>query len=93
MLEVNEYFDGQVKSIGFENSDGQVTAGVMAPGDYEFGTSQHELMKVISGELSVKLPGADTFASYPAGTEFTVDANQTFQLKVEQATAYLCCYS
>ncbi|SIS43506.1 pyrimidine/purine nucleoside phosphorylase [Neptunomonas antarctica] len=93
MLNVNEYFSGKVKSIGFENSEGQVTAGVMAPGEYEFGTSQKELMKVVSGELIVKLPGAAEYVSFPAGTEFNVDANQKFQLNVAQTTAYLCIYS
>ncbi len=93
MLNVNEYFDGTVKSIGFENTEGKVTAGVMAPGEYEFGTSENELMKVVSGELIVKLPGSETFQPYPTGTEFNVAANQSFQLKVEQATAYICIYS
>ncbi len=92
MLNVNEYFEGKVKSIGFENSEGKVTSGVMAPGEYEFGTSEDELMKVVSGELIVKLPGSDEFQSFPTGTEFKVAANQSFQLKVEQATAYLCFY-
>lgn len=91
-MKVNEYFDGQVKSIGFENSEGRVTAGVMAVGEYEFGTSEPERMKVVSGELIVKLPGEDAFVPYPAGTEFRVAADQKFQLKVEQATAYLCFY-
>lgn len=92
-MNVNEYFDGGVMSIGFENSEGRVTAGVMAPGEYEFGTSEDELMKVMSGELIIKLPGADEFQAFPAGTEFNVAANQKFQVKVEQATAYLCYYS
>jgi uncharacterized protein YaiE (UPF0345 family) len=92
MLNVNEYFDGAVKSIGFENTEGKVTSGVMAPGEYEFGTSEDELMKVVSGELMVKLPGSDVFESFPSGTEFNVAANQSFQLKVEQATAYICIY-
>ncbi len=92
MLNVNEYFEGKVKSIGFENGEGNVTAGVMAPGEYEFGTCEDELMKVVSGELIVKLPGSETFQSYPTGTEFKVAANQKFQLKVEQSTAYLCFY-
>ncbi|MGB0732572.1 MAG: pyrimidine/purine nucleoside phosphorylase [Pontibacterium sp.] len=91
-MNVNEYFDGKVKSIGFENNEGKVTAGVMAPGEYEFGTSEDELMKVTSGELNVKLPGADDFVAYPAGTEFKVAANQSFQLIVKEATAYLCFY-
>ncbi|GAA4472229.1 MULTISPECIES: pyrimidine/purine nucleoside phosphorylase [Novipirellula] len=92
-MKVNEYFDGKVKSIGFENSEGRVTSGVMAVGEYEFGTSEKELMKVVSGELKVKLPGSSEFASYKTGSEFRVDANQKFQLKVDQATAYLCFYS
>ena len=93
MLNINEYFNGKVKSIGFENTEGQVTTGVMAPGEYEFSTRQKELMKVISGELMVKLPGSADYTNYPAGTEFSVDANQKFLLKVEQASAYLCFYS
>lgn len=92
MLNVNEYFDGAVKSIGFENTEGRVTAGVMNPGEYEFGTSEDELMKVVSGELIVKLPGSDSFESFKSGSEFRVAANQKFQVKVEQTTAYLCFY-
>lgn len=91
-MQVNEYFDGRVKSIGFENSEGRVTAGVMAVGEYEFSTSEPERMVVTSGELVVKLPDADDFASFPSGSEFNVAAGAKFQLKVAQATSYLCFY-
>lgn len=93
MLKVNEYFDGNVKSIGFVGSEGSMSSGVMAPGEYTFGTSQHEVMKVVYGELVVRLPGSDEWTSFPAGTEFNVDANQSFDLKVSTPTAYLCFYS
>jgi len=43
MFKVNEYFDGTVKSIAFDMAAGPATIGVMAPGDYEFGTNQLEL--------------------------------------------------
>lgn len=92
-MKVNEYFDGNVKSIGFNNSEGKITSGVMAPGEYEFGTTEHELVRVVSGELKVKLPGEKTYKSYGVGAEFEVDANQKFQLIVEQASAYLCFYT
>lgn len=92
MLNVNEYFDGGVKSIGFQGSGLASSVGVMAPGEYEFGTSQHETMTVISGELVVKLPGEETFTPYPAGSSFEVAANQSFNLQVASATAYLCTY-
>ncbi len=92
MLEVNEYFDGNVKSIGFQTETLPATVGVMAPGEYEFGTSQKETMTVVSGELVARLPGESDFTSHPAGSSFVVGANQSFQLKVAVATAYLCTY-
>ena len=92
MLTVNEYFDGNVKSIGFEGKPLASSVGVMAPGEYEFGTSQRETMTVIAGELRVRLPGAAAFASYGAGASFVVAANQKFQLEVAVHTAYLCTY-
>jgi uncharacterized protein YaiE (UPF0345 family) len=93
MLNVNEYFDGNVKSIAFSGAEGSVTSGVMAAGNYTFGTSQHEVMKVVYGELVVRLPGSDDWQAFPAGTQFEVDANQSFDLKVAAPTAYLCFYS
>lgn len=92
MLKVNEYFNGNVKSIGFASQDGNATVGVMAKGDYEFGTSTVEVMTVVSGALNVKLPGKDKWQVFKSGESFNVEANQKFQLKVEVETAYLCLY-
>lgn len=92
MPTVNEYFDGNVMSIGFQGQPLAASVGVMAPGEYEFGTSQKETMSVVSGLLTVSLPGSDDFADYPAGTSFVVEANEKFQLKVAVDTAYLCTY-
>lgn len=92
-MQVNEYFDGNVKSIGFENSDGKATAGVMAPGEYEFGTSENERMVITSGKLQAKLPDSDSFQTFSGGDEFKVAANTKFQVNVEEATSYLCFYS
>ena len=46
MLKVNEYFEGNVKSISLTTGEGPATVGVMAKGSYEFGTSQKEIMIV-----------------------------------------------
>ncbi|MFF7709329.1 pyrimidine/purine nucleoside phosphorylase [Pseudomonas sp. NPDC007930] len=92
MFKVNEYFDGTVKSIAFTTEAGPATIGVMAPGEYEFGTAQKEIMHVISGELVVKLPDSTSWESFPAGSQFNVPANSKFQLKVAGETAYLCEY-
>ncbi|MBD1553805.1 pyrimidine/purine nucleoside phosphorylase [Pseudomonas typographi] len=92
MFKVNEYFDGTVKSIAFSTAQGPATLGVMAPGEYEFGTAQKEIMQVISGELVVKLPDSAGWETFSAGSQFSVPANSKFQLKVASDTAYLCEY-
>jgi len=92
VLNVNEYFQGSVKSIGLTVEGGKATVGVMAPGEYEFGTSNIEVMKVIAGKLTVKLPGQSAWKDFGPGSEFRVDANIKFQLKVAVDTAYLCLY-
>ena len=92
MLETNEYFDGKVKSIGFNTATLPATVGVMETGEYEFATSQKETMTVVSGALTVMLPSANDWQTFNQGDSFIVAANEKFQLKVETATAYLCTY-
>lgn len=92
MFNVNQYFEGKVASIAFQGEKLPATVGVMAPGDYEFGTSQKEYMSVISGALTVQLPGSEQWVTYGAGETFEVEANQKFGVKVESDTAYLCLY-
>jgi uncharacterized protein YaiE (UPF0345 family) len=92
MFKVNEYFDGTVKSIAFEAPEGPATIGVMAPGEYEFGTAQREIMHVVSGALKAKLPNSGEWQDFAAGSRFEVPANSKFQLQVAVETAYLCEY-
>lgn len=92
MLKVNEYFNGTVKSIGFKNSEGTATVGVMEPGEYEFGTTSKEYMSIISGALRVKLPEAQDWKTYIKGEMFVVEPNAKFQLVVSEQTAYCCFY-
>jgi uncharacterized protein YaiE (UPF0345 family) len=91
-MKVNEYFDGKVRSISFQTETLPASVGVMAPGEYEFPTSQKETMTVVSGALTVKLPGSDEWVRFEAGSGFVVDANETFQLRVAVDSAYLCTY-
>lgn len=92
MISVNEYFEGNVKSIGYTTEAGNSTLGVMNPGNYEFGTSKHETMRVIEGDMTVLLPNATEWVTYKAGEAYEIDANQKFQVKVSVQTSYLCQY-
>ncbi len=92
MIQVNEYFNGTVKSLGFENTSGKATVGIMEPGDYEFGTGAPEKMTLISGKWTIKLPGETGFKSYAKGVTVTIPGNSKFQLKISEQSAYLCQY-
>lgn len=92
MLSVNEYFDGKVKSIAFQGEALPATVGVISPGEYEFGTSKKEVMTVVSGALTVQLPGSESWVRYDAGKAFEVAANTSFKVKAEVDTAYFCTY-
>ena len=92
MLPVNEYFDGKVKSIGFDTATLPATIGVMSTGEYTFGTDCKEIMTVVSGELVVRLPEQTEWKTFIDGQTFEIEANTQFDLKVTTETAYLCKY-
>lgn len=92
MLKVNEYFDGKVKSIALQTATLPATVGVMVAGEYEFGTSQKEVMTVVSGAIDTLLPGATEWQTFAQGESFSIEANQKFQVKVAGDTAYFCTY-
>lgn len=92
MLDVNEYFEGRVKSIAFDTASLPATVGVMNIGDFTFGTNCREIMTVVSGKLEVQLPGSAEWQTFIAGQTFEVEADQSFNVKVTEQTAYLCLY-
>jgi len=90
MIKNNEYFDGKVKSLGFENTNGRATVGVMEPGQYAFSTEAPEHMTLISGSWTLKLPGSDRFMNFALGVTAEIPANSRFELNIEVQSAYLC---
>lgn len=92
MPNINQYFDGKVASIALQTETLPATVGVMEPGEYTFGTSQNEVMTVISGALTVQLPGSDEWKTFTNGESFDIAANQSFNVKLDADCAYFCTY-
>ncbi|GAB3164333.1 pyrimidine/purine nucleoside phosphorylase [Telluribacter humicola] len=92
MISANEYFGGSVKSLGYQTAAGKSTVGVINEGEYEFGTSQHEIMTIVEGELNVQLPGSEDFQLYGQGQTFEVPANASFKVQASGPVSYLCQY-
>ncbi len=92
--EANIYFDGKVTSRVVKFADGtHKTLGIMMPGDFEFGTDQHELMEIQAGEMNVLLPNVDDWTTITGGESFEVPANSSFKLQVKSVVDYCCSYS
>ncbi|MBN2236532.1 MAG: pyrimidine/purine nucleoside phosphorylase [Bacteroidales bacterium] len=92
MFKTNEYFEGKVMSIAFKTKGGEATIGVMAEGEYEFGTSTVEYMTVTSGKMNVKLPGQEEWKIFGEFETFIVEKDQKFGVKVSGDTSYRCLY-
>lgn len=85
----NLYFDGRVQSLGFTDSSGDATVGVIEPGEYSFGTGRPERMDVVSGTLWYRVPGK-AWLSASTGEGFDVPAGVTFEVKAEVPVSYIC---
>lgn len=89
----NIYFDGKVTSRTFYLESGEKkTLGIMLPGEYEFGTSEKELMEIAAGKMDVLLSNSDEWVKVAAGDSFYVDANSKFKLIVSEVVDYCCSY-
>jgi uncharacterized protein YaiE (UPF0345 family) len=94
MLKHNTYFEGKVQSVGFERNGRRATVGVIAPGEYHFGTDAPERMTVVSGELEARIAASGAaeaiWRTYPAGTCFEVAGKSGFDVRAREPSAYLC---
>ncbi|MBU4486803.1 MAG: pyrimidine/purine nucleoside phosphorylase [Candidatus Delongbacteria bacterium] len=92
MFKTNEYFGGKVKSLAFKTKDCSATVGVMAQGEYEFGTTSKEFLTVTSGKLTVKMPGDDAWKSYGPNETMIIEPNIKFKVVSEGDSSYICLY-
>ncbi|ANS87197.1 pyrimidine/purine nucleoside phosphorylase [Vibrio scophthalmi] len=88
----NVYFEGNVQSLAFTQLSDESSVGVMAPGEYTFGTASPEKMTVIKGALTIKREGELDWTTFKDGESFNVSGDSSFELRVEMATAYFCEY-
>jgi hypothetical protein len=92
MIKVNDYFDGNVKSLGFESEGEAFTAGVVLPGAYTFDTQSEEHLTITVGEIDIQPPGFE-WRTVKTGETITIPANVSFDLKVKEPASYICKYT
>jgi uncharacterized protein YaiE (UPF0345 family) len=91
MINVNEYFEGRIKSLGFELKGTPYTAGVVLPGEYTIETEREERITVTVGEFEVRPPGSD-WKTLGMGDTIVIPSNTSFELKLKEPASYICMY-
>ena len=87
------YFNGKVTSRTVVFKDGsRKTLGIMLPGEYEFTTTDKEIMDILSGDLAVLLPGETSWKPVQGGEFFEISANAAFAVKVKSICDYCCSF-
>lgn len=90
--EANIYFDGKVTSRVVITEEGErITLGVMLKGEYEFPTEAAEVMEMLGGSMAVMLPGETEYTTYTAGQSYSIPANSSYKIIVDEYVDY-CCY-
>jgi uncharacterized protein YaiE (UPF0345 family) len=91
--EANIYFEGRVTSRTVIFPDGsRKTLGIMLPGEYTFNTGSAELMEILSGEMTVLLPGSPDTVAIKGGEAFEVPENASFKVNVTAVSDYICSF-
>ena len=91
MIKVNEYFDGNIKSIGTESEGSRFTVGIMDPGIYTIPTEFEEHVTITFGRCKVQISGKE-WINAGNGDTFIVPAKAEVTFKVDRPVAYICLY-
>lgn len=89
----NIYLEGKVTSRTFFTPAGdRKTAGIFLPGEYEFSTSDAEIMDVVQGNPEIMIAGETKWKKYGPGESFNIPGNSSFKLKIGDIFDYICSY-
>lgn len=89
--QANVYFDGKCVSHGLTLADGtKKSVGVVLPATLTFNTGAPEIMECVAGSCEYRLAGSDAWLKSGPGDKFSIAANSSFDIRVEQAYHYIC---
>ena len=89
--QANVYFDGKCVSHSITLADGtKKSVGVILQSTLTFTTAAAEVMECVAGSCEYKLAGSDEWKRSAAGDKFSVPANSSFEIRVEQPYHYIC---
>ena len=91
MIKVNQYFNGNIMSLGFQLDDVRYTTGVFLPGEYAITTEDEEHVTLTVGDFEIRLPG-EGWKKRASGETVVIPKGCTFDLRVKKPASYVCAY-
>jgi len=89
--QANVFFEGKCVSHTVILANGEKkSVGVVLPSHLTFNTAAAEIMECVAGACEYKLAGTEAWQHAAAGDQFSVGANSSFEIKVNQAYHYIC---
>jgi hypothetical protein len=87
----NVFFEGKCISHAITLSDGtKKSVGVILKAQLTFNTQAPEIMECVAGGCSYKLANSNVWATSRPGERFSVPANSSFQIQVDDEYHYIC---
>ncbi|MEW6221183.1 MAG: pyrimidine/purine nucleoside phosphorylase [Thermodesulfobacteriota bacterium] len=91
LTKANVYFEGRCVSHTVLLADGsRKSVGVILPATLTFTTAAPEIMETVAGACRVRLAGQDTWHRYGPGERFSVPADSSFEIRVDEPYHYIC---
>jgi uncharacterized protein YaiE (UPF0345 family) len=87
----NVFFDGKCVSHTVTLANGEKkSVGVVLAATLTFNTAAAEIMECVAGSCEYKVAGSNEWKTSGPGSQFSVPANSSFDIKVAEAYHYIC---
>ena len=92
--QANVYFGGKCISHSLTLADGsRKSVGVVLPSTLSFNTAGAEIMECVAGRCEYQLAGSDSWSTSSAGEKFSVPAQSSFKIRVDDSYHYICHFA
>ena len=92
--QANVYFDGKCVSHSLTLPDGtKKSVGVVLQATLTFNTGAAEIMECVAGGCEYLLAGTTEWKKSGPGDKFSIPANSSFDIRVNQVYHYICHFA
>ena len=92
MYELRKYHGDKVMSLTYDDSEQSFSVGIIAPGEYQFGSLKKEIFTVTSGKIGFWVESDEGWTTCNITESFTIPEHKNFKLTVIETSSYICFY-